>query len=573
MRALFVYIIPPSSASAGAMADGGAAAPEAAVDHAPVSFKAAVAAVVAATGVSGAVKEAGASYGWSASDAVLERLNPPPRVYTEPKKKHIPVSFQRARREAVRREVQTFLKAELRRQAGITKLLETIHIIDKLDTDFGTFSQFGRTLRSELGELKRKLQVTQKTFATADGGFLQTYALARKRRIAQAERWEGKDGFVDYDSNGAAKVSEGGHLDLGEDAAMEARLRLEQDMADAELRLAKVFDEDVMLYTDIEELLEEAKDLKEAAGSKMMDLTFNSNNLYVRLDNLEADLKKLVSAWTDEPETTFELDVAPQGRAPVVSDGAIQGSMDEYLAESKSRVDDIFASMEQRRAKTLEFSMQFGDKSAEISSDLRAENEKLRAEILAQKEAEAEVIKLKDVEIKKAEAEAAKQRKVLIDQNKKLVIQNEKDLAALRAKYDAQLEAANQALEAESQKAQELAQQLQREAELYRKASRELEEALSERKSLQASIERHGSRCSELEALMQSLQEQLDATAGDGGDADRLKVLENQLDAGELLDTSCGQQPVLSTIENSSSCCCCGSCVSACCCCSSRGTA
>ena len=31
------------------MADGGAAAPEAAVDHAPVSFKAAVAAVVAAT--------------------------------------------------------------------------------------------------------------------------------------------------------------------------------------------------------------------------------------------------------------------------------------------------------------------------------------------------------------------------------------------------------------------------------------------------------------------------------------------------------------------------------------------
>jgi len=473
-----------------------------------------------------------ASFGWAASNGVLERLNPPPRVYTEPKKTHIPRSFQLARREAVRREVQTFLKAELRRQVGIAKLLETIHIIDKLDTDFGTYTQFGRTLRSELGELKRKLKVTQKTFSAADGGFLQTYALARKRRIAQAERWEGKDGFVDYDSNGIARVSEGGDLDLGEDEALEARLRLEQDMLDTDLRLEKIWDADVMLYTDVEELLREAKDLKEAAGNTMMTHSFNANNLYVRLDNMESELRKLVSALTDERETTFDLDFAPQGRALVVSDGLIQGSMDEYLAESKSKVDELFATMQQRRSRTLEFCSQFGDKSAEISAELRAENEKLRAEILANLEAQAEALKLKDLEVKKAEAEAAKQRKIMTDDYKRLVMGNEKEMAALRAKYEAQLEAANQALLAESTRAQELDQKLKREMERYNQASHELEAALSERAFLKASMELNGSRCAELEALIDSLQQQLDA-AGDGGDGDRLKGLENQLGAGE----------------------------------------
>jgi hypothetical protein len=473
-----------------------------------------------------------ASFGWAASNGVLERLNPPPRVYTEPKKAHIPRSFQRARREAVRREVQTFLKAELRRQVGIAKLLETIQIIDKLDTDFGTYTQFGRTLRSELGELKRKLKVTQKTFSAADGGFLQTYALARKRRIAQAERWEGKDGFVDYDSNGIARVSEGGDLDLGEDEALEARLRLEQDMLDTDLRLEKIWDADVMLYTDVEELLREAKDLKEAAGNTMMTHSFNANNLYVRLDNMESELRKLVSALTDEPETTFDLDFAPQGRALVVSDGLIQGSMDEYLAESKSKVDELFATMQQRRSRTLKFCSQFGDKSAEISAELRAENEKLRAEILANLEAQAEALKLKDLEVKKAEAEAAKQRKIMTDDYKRLVLGNEKETTALRAKYEAQLEAANQALLAESTRAQELDQKLKREMERYNQASHELEAALSEHAFLKASMELNGSRCAELEALIDSLQQQLDA-AGDGGDGDHLKVLENQLEAGE----------------------------------------
>ena len=67
-----------------------------------------------------------ASYGWSASQPVLERLNPAPRVpkETQPKKLELG-SWQRARREAVRREIEVFLKAEDRRQAGIKKLQYT----------------------------------------------------------------------------------------------------------------------------------------------------------------------------------------------------------------------------------------------------------------------------------------------------------------------------------------------------------------------------------------------------------------------------------------------------------------
>jgi hypothetical protein len=68
--------------------------------------------------------------------------------------------------------------------------------------------------------------------------------------------------------------------------------------------------------------------------------------------------------------------------------------------------------------------------------------------------------------------------------------------------------------------------------ERYNQASHELEAALSERAFLKASMELNGSRCAELEALIDSLQQQLDA-AGDGGDGDRLKGLENQLGAGE----------------------------------------
>lgn len=125
-----------------------------------------------------------ASYGWEASQPVLQRLNPPTKVQAEPKPKaRWKPSWQTTRREAVKREVETFLKAEDRRQAGIKKLLDTIQIIDKLDTDFGTYEQFGRSLRSELGELKRKLKGTQKTFAAAnDADGRQVCGSSKKRQ-------------------------------------------------------------------------------------------------------------------------------------------------------------------------------------------------------------------------------------------------------------------------------------------------------------------------------------------------------------------------------------------------------
>ena len=255
-----------------------------------------------------------ASYGWCASQGVLERLNPPPRITTEPKKPaNARRSWQRERRETVKREIETFLKAEELRQAGVKKLLETIHLIDTLDTDFGGFEQFGRTLHSELETLRRKLRTTQKTFASADGGFLQTYALARGRRIRDAERWEGKGGEVDYDENGKLKVSADGDLELGDDAAHEARLKLEQDCRDIDLTLGTIWKNDVMLNTDIESLMQEAKDIKSSCNSTFFNLSVKSNDLHVRLDTWGTNLKKVVAALTEQTESKFDLERAPRG--------------------------------------------------------------------------------------------------------------------------------------------------------------------------------------------------------------------------------------------------------------------
>lgn len=477
-----------------------------------------------------------ASYGWSASQPVLERLNPPPRVpkETHPKKLHLG-SWQRARREAVRREVEVFLKAEERRQAGIKKLLETIHVIDSLDTDFGTFTQFGRSLRGELGVLKRKLKATQKTFEHADGGFLQTYALARWRRIKEAERYEGKGGEVDYGDNPVGISADG--VDLGDDGAVQMRLELEQDMRDVELKLGKIWSNDVMLNADLETLFQEAKDIKSACTNTFLNLSIRSNDLHVRLETWHQNIIKIVAALTEEVETMHELEhapIRPQSPGTLRYQGTVlQGTVDEYLDESKRKVDEIFAAMHQGRAKALEMTEQFADKSAQMAAEIWAENERLQAELLAKEEAHAEVLKAKELELKKAESEASRQRKLLMDDYKRLTLQNEKDIDILSSRYREQLDAANEALEEEQKKAAELAAKLEREREQFKKASRALEDAINERDALQNSIASERARMTGLQAMLHDLQAQLDVADGDNGDGDgRIKVLEEQLRAG-----------------------------------------
>lgn len=478
-----------------------------------------------------------ASYGWGASQPVLQRLNPPTKVQAEPKPKaRWKPSWQTTRREAVKREVETFLKAEDRRQAGIKKLLDTIQIIDKLDTDFGTYEQFGRSLRSELGELKRKLKGTQKIFAAADGGFLQTYALGRHRRIKEAERWEGKDGAVDYDEN-MRGITADGELDDRDDAAVQSRLRLEQDMRDVDLRLDKIFTADVMLETNIEDMLQEAKDIKAACTNTFLNLSIRSNDLHVRLDTWQSNITTFVAMLTEDPETTHDLGKTLLGEArPVSAEGVPQGSVEEYLAESKTNVDEIFASMAQRRVKALEFTEQFSGKSAQIAADIRAENERLQAELLQTQEEHAEALRAKEAEIRNAEAETVRQRKVLTDDCKRLKTQNNKELEVLSSRYRAQLDTAEQALEEESKKAQDLAAKLEVESERYQKASRDLKDAVAGRSALMNSIEHEQSQVRALQSLMDDLQAQLDAAApGDDGDLDRLRVLEEQLTTGMFL--------------------------------------
>jgi len=478
----------------------------------------------------------GAFYGWGASQPVLEKLNCPfPIVLAQPKPaaKWKP-SWQKTRREAVKREVETFLKAEDRRQAGIKKLLDTIHIIDKLDTDFGNYSQFGRTLRSELGELKRKLRGTQKSFQAADGGFLQTYALGRHRRIKEAERYEGKDGEVDYDEN-VRDITADGELGNDDDAAVQSRIALEQDMRDVDLRLDQIFKSDVMLETNIEEMLQEAKDIKASCTNTFLNLTFRSNDLHVRLDSWQSNITKIVGLLTEDPETTYDLVETPLGAQTraVSAEGVPQCSVEEYLTESKTAVDEIFASIAQRRAIALEFTEQFSDKSAQITADIRAENERLQAELLQRQDEYAEELRAKEAEITAAQAEIARQRKISTDDYARLTLQNHKELEALSSGYRAQLDAANQALEEESNKAKDFADKLERESECHKKANSDLQQVFAGRAALMESIKYGQNQVRALQSLMGDLQAQLDAAApGDGAELDRLRVLEEQLRTG-----------------------------------------
>ena len=479
-----------------------------------------------------------AAYGWNASQYVLQPLNPPPRFQTARARAARPgVGHIMVRREAVRREVDTFLKAEERRQAGIKKLLETIHVIDTLDTDFGAFAQFGRTLRSELGDLKRKLRTTQRSFAAADGGFLQTYAMARKRRIRDAERWEGRGGEVDYDLN-AKKSGVVADLDSDEDPAVQARLRLEQDMIDIDLRLDKIWDGDVMLITDIELLLQEAKDIKEACTGTMLNLTMRSNELHVRLESWHTNIVKIAAALTEDAATTFDLQAVPEGKPPVVSaEGVAQGSVEEYLAESKSNVDAIFASMAESRNKAFRLTEQFVDKTAEVTAEIRAENERLKALLATKQEEHLAALKAKDQAMSEAEAEHVKQRKALMADYAKIVAKHDHEMDGLTTRFRAQLDSANlaledrdQALEALKEKADALAAQLQEGSDRLKQNSRALKEALSERDALADSIESERSRVNSLQKIVDELQALLDANDDDDG---RLRLVEDQLKAGE----------------------------------------
>ena len=469
------------------------------------------------------------SYGWSASQKVMERLNQPPRAkdVSRPKVREA-ISWQRGRREAVKREVETFLKAEDRRQTGIKKLVATINSIDKLDTDFGNFSQFGRTLRSELEVLKKKLKATQKTFVAADGGFLQTYALARRRRIRDAERCEGRDGEFKYDENvGKARISDDGRIDFDEDdESILARRALEQEVQQVDLRLENIWSHDVMLDLDIDGLLEDAKAIKASCKSTMLNLDVSSNDLHVRIEDWYHQISKMVGALTEDTETTYDMEhtITP-------------GSVDQYLTESKIRVDQLISSMETGREKALEATVQYTEKSLEISANLRAENERLLAELSAKDEEKAAALREKELELKHVQAEADRQRKILVDDYKRLTLSNDQELELLSSRYRAQLDAANKALEEETAKAEELEAKLAQESEQYRKTKCALADTSKTCDALMQSIESERARALKLESALQELRQQLDAATAagsrSGGDDSQVALLEAQLKTGK----------------------------------------
>jgi hypothetical protein len=485
-----------------------------------------------------------ASYGWGASQHVLEQLEPQGRVQGERKPKPPPQeAWQTERREAVKREIRTFLRAEDRRQAGIKKLLETIRIIESLDTDFGSFEQFGRKLSHELDQLKHKLRLTQKTFKAADGGFLETYALARERRIKGAERIEGRGGEVDYDEHvrGRSDNFVAGELDLGNDAVAE-RLRLEEEAKLFDLKMDKIWDNDVMLRTDVDALKKEAQDIRNAYTNTFLNLNINHNDLHARLDSWQTHIANVVSQITDDRETTFDLKRIPFGQIePIKStDSLPQGSLEQYLEESKSSVDEIFSSMQLRRQKVLHFTEQFSEKSAQLKADVEAENARLHSELLSKEEQHLKELQAKQLEMKKAEEEAARQRRLLMDDHKRLMTENDKEIERFRVQLqDAQreIDAERKKREQEEIRAQELAAKAAAEAESNRKAHQTLDEMLKERDKLMDQVDSEKCRISLLQSLMTDLQQQLDAS-NEGGDA-RVKVLEQQLQTGVSLPLIC----------------------------------
>lgn len=143
-------------------------------------------------------------------------------------------SRKMSRQDAVKLEVASFLRAEQRRQDGMAMLRTSLGSIDGLILGFGTVShgQTGRTIDSELEQLKRKLTqvcslflpchpppsscpcppplaairrdciaasaLTERAclhalqvssaFQHADGGFVDTFLLAKASRVADMKR-------------------------------------------------------------------------------------------------------------------------------------------------------------------------------------------------------------------------------------------------------------------------------------------------------------------------------------------------------------------------------------------------
>ena len=495
---------------------------------------------------------AGPSYGWEAGEKVLQRLNPPrserdktTRVAQEDPPPQ-PVSWRTARRQAVQTEIYAFLQAEEQRQQGIRKLLETIQVIDSLDTDFGSFKQFGRSLRTELDVLRSKLRATQKSFAKADGGFLRTFALARERRVADAVRWEGAGAFDDCDGQhqGADKSSPDEN-DRDRDlvacgAAAANRQRIEEEKRDHDMRIQNILDRDVMLNTDVEKLLEEAKAVKNATTNTTVNLTLTANDLHVRLETWKRNIDAVVEAITEDRETTYDLDNVSMGRNPqreaLESPDAepTQGSVEEYLAESKNQVDKLFGSMYHGRAVAMKFTEKLAEKSAHVTADLRSQNGILQQELLVMADKHEKHLKEKDLEVKKAEEGGARQCKALLEDHARELHETERKQEMLSRRYREQLEEVNRELCQEredranaEQRRQDVTAQLTELRARFESANQRLDHVLNERDKLLIQMEADKSGVAKLESLVAELQQQLDAS-GEGGET-QIKVLQAQL--------------------------------------------
>ena len=149
-------------------------------------------------------------------------------------------------------------------------------------------------------------------------------------------------------------------------------------------------------------------------------------------------------------------------------------------------------------------------------------------------------LQAKQLEMKKAEEEAARQRRLLMDDHKRLMTENDKEIERFRVQLqDAQreIDAERKKREQEEIRAQELAAKAAAEAESNRKAHQTLDEMLKERDKLMDQVDSEKCRISLLQSLMTDLQQQLDAS-NEGGDA-RVKVLEQQLQTGVSLPLIC----------------------------------
>lgn len=246
-----------------------------------------------------------------------------------------------SRKAALKKEVESFIKAETRRQDGLKQLTESINVIDRLELDFGTQEAHGRSLRTHFRKLQGQLKSVMGAFYKADGGFLHTFLMAKKRRMKFAEQLD-RDAGVE--TAGEEDDDEGDELEV-EDTAT-ARRRIMRQMDEISNRVERALRYDTMLETDMDEVIRDAREQHHSVVAEVIHLNEKAQDRSMTFESWKDHLAKLLKRLEEQHEG-HALDDSGEGHKSAFADDA--GDVEELVEQSRVSVDLLMLSTRNRR--------------------------------------------------------------------------------------------------------------------------------------------------------------------------------------------------------------------------------